>query len=121
VAALRAHGIRTIVDLRNDDERAGPAAAPVSQEGLTVVHVPLDDVADTAFWRRIWDDGLDGTPLTTGRSWSRSWSGAPPPWPREVVLTTLEAVDVEAVLRAGGLSDRRRRAVRRRLLESGRR
>ncbi len=36
---------------------------------------------------------------------------------REVILATLEAVDVRAVLRAGGLSDRRRRAVRHRLLE----
>jgi protein-tyrosine phosphatase len=55
----RGHGIRTILDLRNDDERTGP----VGQAGLTGVHLPLDDVADTGFWRRIWDDGLDGTPL----------------------------------------------------------
>ena len=37
-----------------------------------------------------------------------------------VVVATLEAVDVEAVLRAGGLSDRRLRAVRERLLEPAR-
>ena len=63
-AALRGHGIRTIVDLRNDDERAAdPAAPPDGQAGITVVHVPLDDLGGAAFWRRIWDDGLDGTPL----------------------------------------------------------
>ena len=57
-AALRGH---TIVDLRNDDERQGPAAPGAA--GLAVVHVPLDDLADSAFWRRVWDEGLDGTPL----------------------------------------------------------
>jgi protein-tyrosine phosphatase len=57
-SALRAHGIRTIVDLRNDDERTTYSAAA----GLDTVHVPLDDLGDTEFWRRIWDDDLDGTP-----------------------------------------------------------
>jgi Tyrosine phosphatase family len=56
-SALRAHGIRTIVDLRNDDERTTHSAAA----GLDTVHVPLDDLGDTEFWRRIWDDDLDGT------------------------------------------------------------
>jgi protein-tyrosine phosphatase len=60
-AALRAHGIGTIVDLRNDEERGGPAGA--TRNGLDVVHVPLDDLADTGFWRWVWDEGLDGTPL----------------------------------------------------------
>jgi hypothetical protein len=60
-AALWGHGIRTIVDLRNDDERQDPAAPGAA--GMAVVHVPLDDLADSAFWRRVWDEGLDGTPL----------------------------------------------------------
>jgi protein-tyrosine phosphatase len=60
-AALRAHGIRTIVDLRNHEERTHPAAAGAA--GLATVHVPLDDLADTGFWREVWDQGLDGTPL----------------------------------------------------------
>jgi protein-tyrosine phosphatase len=192
-AALRGHGIRTILDLRNDDERQGPAAPGAA--GMAVVHVPLDDLADTAFWRRVWDEGLDGTPLyyrpflerkpercaaavaavadagpggvlvhcTVGRDRAGlvtllllALAGVAPdviaddyelsnprleplrarssgahrvgPGPagslarrgttaREVILATLEAVDVGAVLRAGGLSDRRRRAVRDRLLE----
>ena len=57
-AALRAYGIRTIVDLRNDHELVGET--PV---GLTRVHVPLDDLADTEFWTEAWGNDLDGTPL----------------------------------------------------------
>jgi hypothetical protein len=40
------------VDLRNDDER-DPASAPPPRRGIDVVHAPLDEVADTGFWRRI--------------------------------------------------------------------
>jgi protein-tyrosine phosphatase len=60
-SALRAHGIRTIVDLRNDDERQADAGSRPA--GLTTVHVPLDDTADTEFWTYCRDNGLDGTPL----------------------------------------------------------
>jgi len=58
--ALLAHGIRTIVDLRNDDERSADAArlAPI-----TTVHVALDGVEDTEFWSE-WATGPQfGTPL----------------------------------------------------------
>ncbi|MFJ2774931.1 tyrosine-protein phosphatase [Streptomyces sp. NPDC087300] len=58
--ALRAHGIRTIVDLRNDEERREAVARP---EGITTVHVPLDDSDDTEFWQYCWDNELDGSPL----------------------------------------------------------
>jgi hypothetical protein len=61
-AALRGHGIRTIVDLRNDEER-DQAPGPPAPGGIDVVHVPLDDLGDTGFWRRIRSEGLDGTPL----------------------------------------------------------
>lgn len=59
-AALRDHGIRTIVDLRNEDER-GPAAAP---PGIDVVWLPLDGMEeDPEFWER-WGSGPEfGTPL----------------------------------------------------------
>ena len=60
-AALEAHGIRTIVDLRNDEERWTASRPPAA--GITTVHVPLDDVEDTEFWKYIWDNGLDGSPL----------------------------------------------------------
>jgi protein-tyrosine phosphatase len=62
VGGAARHGIRTIVDLRNDDER-DPTPGPPPQGGIEVVRVPLDDLDDTEFWRRIWDEGLDGTPL----------------------------------------------------------
>jgi protein-tyrosine phosphatase len=54
-AALEAHGVRTIVDLRNDDEREGldGAARPA---GITTVHVPLDGIEDRAFWD-VWATG----------------------------------------------------------------
>ncbi|HEX6291312.1 MAG TPA: tyrosine-protein phosphatase [Herpetosiphonaceae bacterium] len=60
-AALKAHGIRTIIDLRNDHE-LGSDTAP-RPNGLTTVHMPLDDIADTEFWDYCWDNGLDGSPL----------------------------------------------------------
>jgi protein tyrosine/serine phosphatase len=59
-AALRAHGIRTIVDLRDDAERGDD---PPGAAGLTTVRVPLDDADDTEFWTWSRDEGLDGTPL----------------------------------------------------------
>jgi len=57
-AALQAHGVMTVVDLRNDDERAADAGPrPL---GLTTVHVPLDDVD---FWARMHREQRDGSPL----------------------------------------------------------
>ena len=176
-AALRAQGIRTIVDLRNHDERTGPPGAGAA--GVATVHVPMDDVDDTRFWREMWDGGLDGTPLYYRPFLERkpercvaAVADAPPggvlvhcgigrdrtglvallllalvgvapgdiaedydlsslrlgtgaaaelvrrdTTARAVVMATLAAVDVEAVLRAAGLTDRRLGAVRDRLLE----
>ncbi|MFF8830893.1 tyrosine-protein phosphatase [Streptomyces sp. NPDC015131] len=59
--ALYAYGIRTVVDLRNPEER-GPDRGR-RPDGVTTVHVPIDDTADTALWTHLWDEGLDGTPL----------------------------------------------------------
>ncbi len=63
-AAVRGHGIRTIVDLRNEQE-IGPDAAP-RPDGLVTVRVPIDDCADTAFWEYCWANELDGSPLYYG-------------------------------------------------------
>jgi protein-tyrosine phosphatase len=64
-AALRAHGVRTVVDLRNDDEVAGGDAAARPAEVATV-RVPLDGVEDTGFWE-VWASGPQfGTPLYYG-------------------------------------------------------
>ncbi|WP_235926519.1 tyrosine-protein phosphatase [Actinokineospora pegani] len=56
-AALRAHGVRTLVNLTGDEYEPG--------EGLEVVHVPLDDLDDGEFWD-VWGRGLDCTPLYYG-------------------------------------------------------
>jgi protein tyrosine/serine phosphatase len=59
--ALAEHGVRTVVDLRNDDERR-PDAAP-RPRAITTVHIPLDVSEDREFWD-IWETGPQfGTPL----------------------------------------------------------
>ena len=60
-AALRAHGVRTVIDLRNQDER-GPDRAP-RPDGITTVHLPLDGSEDRDFWET-WENGPQfATPL----------------------------------------------------------
>jgi protein tyrosine/serine phosphatase len=60
-SALQAYGIRTIVDLRNDDERDAAVESPPA--GVTTVHLPLDGEEDTEFWAE-WAGGPQfGTPL----------------------------------------------------------
>jgi protein tyrosine/serine phosphatase len=60
-AALSAHGVRTVIDLRNDDERGGDVAPrPAS---VTTVQLPLDGSDDREFWN-VWASGPEfGTPL----------------------------------------------------------
>jgi hypothetical protein len=58
-SALVAHGVRTIVDLRDPSERTVDIA-PRSAD-LTTVELPLEDRTDAAFWER-WRH-LSGTPL----------------------------------------------------------
>ena len=53
-AALGEHGIRTVIDLRNADER-GRDAAP-RPASLTTIHAPLDGSDDREFWTR-WNGG----------------------------------------------------------------
>jgi protein tyrosine/serine phosphatase len=48
--ALWEHGIRTVIDLRNDDE-IGEDDAP-RPAGLTTVRLPLDGMEDTEFWEQ---------------------------------------------------------------------
>lgn len=60
--ALWAHGVRTVVDLRNDDERGADTAPRPS--GLTTVYAPLEDYdGEAEFWRPYRETGLWGTPL----------------------------------------------------------
>jgi hypothetical protein len=53
--AIRGYGVRTVIDLRNDDERAGVDNAEL--------HIPLDASEDREFWG-VWASGWQfGTPL----------------------------------------------------------
>ena len=73
-------GVRTVIDLRNDDEIrprslpgptlaggsasfAPPSASPVVPPGIDALWVPLDDIEDIEFWRNLNDEQLNGTPL----------------------------------------------------------
>jgi protein-tyrosine phosphatase len=59
-AALREHGIRTVIDLRNDDE-IQPDVAP-RPAGLSTLRLPLDGIEDREFWDQ-WTTGPQfGTP-----------------------------------------------------------
>ncbi|NEC16640.1 tyrosine-protein phosphatase [Streptomyces sp. SID8014] len=60
-AAAHAHGVRTVLDLRNDDEQ-GTDAAP-RPDGITTVRLPLEDIEDTAFREPWFTDWRWGTPL----------------------------------------------------------
>ncbi|MFG1640154.1 tyrosine-protein phosphatase [Amycolatopsis sp. NPDC049252] len=78
-AQAREAGVRTVVDLRNDDEirprfesrtaQAGSAqftahsAGPATPTGITRLEVPLDDIDDVEFWQQVNRDQLNGTPL----------------------------------------------------------
>jgi hypothetical protein len=145
-STLWAYGIRTVIDLRQDQERTRePTSRP---PGLTIVRVPLDDPGDTEFWQR-WGAGLDCTPLyyrvvpgeTIAVDYALSAERLGPVWPvlgfgdqnslidallaahgttcTEAVITTLDDLDVHAYLRQAGLSDTQLRSVRARLLSGG--
>jgi protein-tyrosine phosphatase len=63
-AALTKHGVRTVIDLRDDDERR-PDAAPRPRD-VTTLCIPLDVSGDREFWS-VWRNGPQfGTPLYYG-------------------------------------------------------
>ncbi|MET0614553.1 MAG: tyrosine-protein phosphatase [Thermoleophilaceae bacterium] len=59
--ALREYGVRTVIDLREADERGEPG------DGVETIHIPLDRIADDP---EFWDDWMHGpqfgTPLYYG-------------------------------------------------------
>jgi hypothetical protein len=78
--AARDYGIRTVLDLRNDDEirptastrptaLAGSAQFTAATDGATTpagverLEVALDDIGDVAFWQHLNREQLNGTPL----------------------------------------------------------
>ena len=63
-AALTDHGVRTVIDLRNDDE-LGSDVAPRPQS-VTTLHLPLDAAEEREFWD-VWESGPQfATPLYYG-------------------------------------------------------
>ena len=58
-AVLYELGVRTLIDLRNDDERA---AAPAPRR-ITAVHLSLDGSEDREFWDEWAADWRFGTPV----------------------------------------------------------
>jgi protein tyrosine/serine phosphatase len=98
-AALVAHGVRTVVDLRNADERAEDAARrPAS---VTTRQLPLDAVEDREFWS-VWVSGPQfGTPLYYGPHLERF-----PERSAAVVAAIAEAPPGGVVFHCGGGRDR---------------
>jgi protein tyrosine/serine phosphatase len=62
--ALHAHGVRTIIDLRNDDERE-PDRAPRPGD-LTTLELPLDAIDESEFWEDWYSGPQFATPLYYG-------------------------------------------------------
>ncbi len=60
-SALLDHGVRTVIDLRNDDELEPDVAARPLE--LTTVHVALDGIEDAEFWAAWTGRAAFGTPL----------------------------------------------------------
>lgn len=58
-AALSEHGVRTVIDLRNDDERGPDLCA--RPHGLETIHIPLDGDQQSDFW----DDWMHGPQFAT--------------------------------------------------------
>ncbi|GLX94751.1 protein-tyrosine-phosphatase [Herbidospora sp. NBRC 101105] len=56
-AAAVAHGVRTVVDLRE------VSRLDLRPADVTTVRIDLDDMADEVIWNHIRDNELDGTPL----------------------------------------------------------
>lgn len=61
---LEAHGVRTVIDLRNEDEWGEDAAS--RPPSIETIRTPLDETSDREFWDD-WENGPQfGTPLYYG-------------------------------------------------------
>ena len=60
--ALHDHGIRTIIDLREPDERTEPGDGAGPRDGVETIHIPLDRIADDT---EFWDDWMHGPQFGT--------------------------------------------------------
>lgn len=61
--ALLDHGVRTVIDLRNERERSEAPDAAARPGAITTVHAPLDGAEDRGFWQPIEQTPEFGTPL----------------------------------------------------------
>lgn len=62
--AVLAHGIRTIIDLRNDDEREDKSDVAARPSGMiTTTTMPIDNIHDEEFWSAFRGGWQFGTPL----------------------------------------------------------
>ncbi|RRO12596.1 tyrosine-protein phosphatase [Saccharopolyspora rhizosphaerae] len=94
--ALWRHGVRTVIDLTDDDE-VDRAPRPA---GLTTVRIPLEDPSDTEFWDR-WGGAFTCTPLYYGPFLDRF-----PEVVGEVVSTLVHAEPGGVLVHCGGGRDR---------------
>jgi protein-tyrosine phosphatase len=60
--ALRDHGVRTIIDLREHDELSDSRDAAAWRDGIETIHIPLDRIADDP---EFWDDWMHGPQFGT--------------------------------------------------------
>jgi protein-tyrosine phosphatase len=61
--ALREYGVRTIIDLREEDElSAAPGNGAYARDGVETLHIPLDRIADDP---EFWDDWMHGPQFGT--------------------------------------------------------
>jgi len=91
--AFRAHGVRTVLDLRDPTELIDGFEPPA---GITWVSLPLEDDPDPEFWATWRDSGLWATPLYYGPFIER--------WPERCaeVVRAVVAADPGGVLVACG-------------------
>ncbi len=60
--ALHDHGVRTIIDLREEDELSAPGDDAALRDGVRTIHIPLDRIADDP---KFWDDWMHGPQFGT--------------------------------------------------------
>jgi protein-tyrosine phosphatase len=60
--ALREHGVRTIIDLREEDELSDPHDGAGRRDGIETIHIPLDRIAEDP---EFWDDWMHGPQFGT--------------------------------------------------------
>jgi protein-tyrosine phosphatase len=99
-SALYAHGIRTIIDLRNEDELR-PDDATGRPDGVRVVHLPLDDTSDVRFQEYAKEHELDGSPL-----WVAAFLERKPERCARVITAIARAEPGGVLIHCGGGRDR---------------